>query len=338
MYITLDKERSVDKNFVRAFCSLVCGDRSDLSFKVYTLLVDEGTPLTLSEIKEKLGLPRTTLWRILRDLEIVGMVKRVKLENKDYWVPSGLYYGLLKVNPYLSKGVSEEELINMLAKLLADYAGRPWLSSLRTYWTINADGFLDYYEERVILRLTSDPVSITYTTFFYAEDDYKIDLQVNGQKLDPEISVLEISKNPPLNMAVVKIPIDIELSLSAKTPVPGIIRVSVRDRKRAIATRISERLVLCFNYTPLVMGAFYISAEYTAKGRIKFISAKRMESNINILRNEKYVADSIEISKERFHKITHVIEAYVPKYLQANWLILKTKTICPEMPRDLLQY
>jgi len=334
----MDKRQNYSEEFVRAFCSLTCGDRGDLGFKVYSTLIDEEAPLTLSELRDKLGIPKTTLWRVLKELEVVGMVKRVKIKNKDYWAPTGLYYGLLRLNPYLGRDVPKEELLELLAKLLADYTGRPWLSSLRASWVVNPDGFLDYYEERTVLRLTSDPISITYTTFFYTRDDYTVELRVNGEKFKPEVSILEISRKPPLSMAVVKIPVDLELNLSAKTPIPGIIRISVKDRKRAIAVKVGDKLILCFNYTPLAMGAYHISAEYTAKGRVRFLTAKRLENNLNILKNEKYVLDNVEVSKERYHKITHMIEAYVPRHLQAGWLILKTKAICPELPKDIIQY
>ena len=176
----------------------------------------------------------------------------------------------------------------------------------------------------------------TFTLLYSSADGYVVKLYVNGVEVSPRISSIKISSEPPLSLAVVKLPIEEELSISAKTPMPGIVKITISDRKRAIATRYGDEIILCFTYTPLSLGAYHLATRYIGE-KIKILKAYRREDNKNILVNNN-VYDEIDLSRERLHKITHQLNIYVRKYLARNWLILDIGRICPELPRDIIQY
>ncbi len=337
MYVVVSSNSSFSVK--KAFCNMVCSDRSNDMIYVYRVLVDSPVPLTLEELSSITSLPRTRLWRILSDLLKLGLVKYFLIKGKKYWVSSGLYNGLLyPISLGRQYSVDKEYLIRVLTELLMDYSGRPWVSSIKYNWVIYSNGLMDYSEERSIIRLSSEPISIAYTTYYYSLDDYSVKVFINDEEVGVEVTRIPISRDPPLTMVLARIPLELEYRVSSKTPIPGIIRVRIIDRKRAIAVKESDKLILCFNYTPIAVGAYEAHIKYRLQESIKILEAERVEDKRKLSIKGNIIKDYIRVSRERQHKITHKITIYTRTYNQRNWILLKTKTICPQLPTDIIQY
>ena len=304
----------------RAFARAVDG----IHLEVYVYLLQHNGGF-IDEVARALKKAKHNVRRSLRDLEILGLVKRERHKRgriwADYWLPKKMIRGLLRCVPGFKSFEKSQAVMPQLVELFSKYTGIPWLVEKEITWIVHRDGMMDYEERRSYIKLSDIPPNVIYTTIYSTYDGYAIEvLNEREEKIEANCDIFQ-HRLELFNIVVVEVPSEYVETEYVKSGYGERMTLIFRDSKRLYACKMptEDAFLACFPYA--------LKSDYVHKLKVSYL----FERDINPVNCEVWIdrgkvvdIEMIEDNSGKVHVFSWSIkkEGHDTKFtLEGNYLL-----------------